>query len=160
MTRKTALRKALEVVTDKEVANKLQEIMNDLPLTSWSENTIFDSLEQWIEDNGRTPTTTDLKQKGLPPHTVIKQKFNMTAKEFLTKYYKKPCNPKPYRKKRTYKVKKKPTKLNVISYNNLEIQLSQINQDILNNYGTNFSTYEEYLKSLYNFAKDASHLKA
>lgn len=102
MTRKQALLKALELLDknkDIEVINKITEILNELPLINWTKDTIFDTLNQWVIDNGRNPTTTNLKKKGLPPHPVIKFRFNMTAMEFLNMYYPQPiklCNSKVY----------------------------------------------------------------
>ena len=87
MTRKQALHKALESVSDEAVRSKIREILEDIPFTNWTERTIFDTIDQFIIDNGRTPTVTDFKKKGLPPHPVIKLRFGMTLKEFLVKHY-------------------------------------------------------------------------
>ena len=87
MTRKQALHKALEVIRDKETIDKISEILDELPFTGWSERTIFDTVDQFIIDNGRIPTATDFKKKGLPSHPVIKLRFGMNLKEFLGKYY-------------------------------------------------------------------------
>ncbi|MCL2170173.1 MAG: hypothetical protein FWB74_09150 [Defluviitaleaceae bacterium] len=87
MTRKQALHKALEALTDETAKAKITEILDDMPFTGWSENTIFDTIDQFILDHGRTPTMTDFKKKGLPPHTVIKLRFGITLREFLDKHY-------------------------------------------------------------------------
>ncbi len=96
MTRKQALQKAIEVLAaDKEneaVIHKLEEIKADMPLNHWSESSIFDTVEQFIEDNGRPPTATDFKKKGMPPHPVIKLRFNKTLGEWLEEHY---PTPKP-----------------------------------------------------------------
>lgn len=98
MTRKQALYKALETITNKDVIEKINEILDDMPFTGWSKRTIFDTIDQFIIDNGRSPTTTDFKKKGLPPHPVIKLRFGISLKEFLEKYYSnnKKCNSKVY----------------------------------------------------------------
>ena len=98
MTRKQALHIALKVLTDDEAVRKINEILEDMPFTGWSERTIFDTIDQFILDNGRTPTATDFKKKGLPPHPVIKLRFGVTLKEFLLKYYPSPklCNSRIY----------------------------------------------------------------
>jgi hypothetical protein len=98
MTRKQALYAAIQVLEDKEVIEKLNEIIGDMPLTGWSERTIFDTIDQFIIDNGRAPTATDFKKKGLPPHPVIKLRFGINLKEFLNKYYprKRLCSSTPY----------------------------------------------------------------
>ncbi len=87
MTRKQALHMALEALTDEAAKAKINEIINDMPLTNWTKEAIFDSVEQFILDNGRTPTATDFKKKGLPPHTVIKHRFGVSLSEFLNMYY-------------------------------------------------------------------------
>ncbi|MCL2703166.1 MAG: hypothetical protein FWE91_06120 [Defluviitaleaceae bacterium] len=87
MTRKQALYKAMEVITDANTNAKIQEILDDMPFTKWSERTIMDTLDQFVLDNGRNPTATDFKVKGMPPHPVIKLRFGINLKEFLSKYY-------------------------------------------------------------------------
>ena len=98
MTRKQALHKALEVIMDEATKEKIAEILSDMPFTGWSEGTIFDTIDQFIIDHGRVPTTTDFKKKGLPPHPVIKLRFGKTLREFLETHYPTPklCNSKIY----------------------------------------------------------------
>jgi len=98
MTRKQALHKALEALTDETAKAKIAEILDDMPFTGWSERTIFDTIDQFIIDHGRIPTVTNFKKKGLPPHPVIKLRFNMTLREFLDKHYpdQKLCSSKIY----------------------------------------------------------------
>jgi len=87
MTRKQALHKALELLTDEAAKEKIVDILSDMPFTGWSEKTIFDTIDQFIIDHGRIPTATDFKKKGLPPHPVIKLRFGITLREFLNKHY-------------------------------------------------------------------------
>lgn len=106
MTRKEALTNAISLInaipkTDETeiIVKKLLEITNDIPITNWTEATIFDTLDQFVIDNKRNPTTTDLKAKDMPPHPVIKLRFGFTAKEFLKKHYPQPqalCNSKAF----------------------------------------------------------------
>ena len=113
MTRKQALHKALEVlerieeiddferfehVECAELKRKISEILEDMPFTGWSERTIFDTIDQFIDDNDRMPLVSDFKKKGLPPHTVIKLRFGITLREFLDQYYpaQKLCNSQFY----------------------------------------------------------------
>ena len=98
MTRKQALHKALEVLTDEEAISKINEILDDMPFTAWSERTIFDTIDQFVLDHGRNPTATDFIPKGMPPHPVIKLRFGITLGEFLEKYY-----PQPEINKNDYK---------------------------------------------------------
>ncbi|MCL2639140.1 MAG: hypothetical protein FWD48_12335 [Oscillospiraceae bacterium] len=90
MTRKQALHKALEVLTDLEAIKKINELLEEMPLTCWSEAKIFDSIDQFVLDNGRNPTATDFIKNNMPPHTVIKLRFGMTLGEFLAEYYPQP----------------------------------------------------------------------
>ena len=87
MTRKQALYKALETVADEAVKMKLWEILEDMPFGGWSEGAIFDAIDQFVADNGRVPHISDFRKRGLPPHTVIKLRFDMSLKEFLTGHY-------------------------------------------------------------------------
>jgi len=96
MTRKQALHKALEALTDETAKAKIAAIIDDMPCTGWSEGTIFDTIDQFILDHGRVPTVTDFRKKGLPPHPVIKSRFHMTLREFLNKHYPKLCPSKIY----------------------------------------------------------------
>jgi len=90
MTRKQALHKALEVLTEVETISKINEIIDDMPFTGWSERTIFDTIDQFVIDHDRNPTATDFIPKGMPPHPVIKLRFGITLGEFLEKYYPQP----------------------------------------------------------------------
>jgi len=93
MTRKQALHKALEVLQESgefEAITKIHEIIEELPLTGWGERTIFDTIDQFVIDNGRNPTATDFIPKGMPPHPVIKLRFGITLGEFLATYYPQP----------------------------------------------------------------------
>jgi len=76
----------------------IQGMIQDLPLTGWTEKTIFDSINQFIHDHGRTPTVSDFRKKGLPPHPVIKLRFGITLREFLDIHYpaNKLCTSKVY----------------------------------------------------------------
>ncbi len=91
MTRKQALHKAIEVLSHSdeyvEEIQILTEISAELPLMHWSDSSIRDTIEQFILDNGRVPTTTDFNKKGMPSHPVIKQKYKITLSEWLDKNY-------------------------------------------------------------------------
>ena len=107
MTRKQALNLALQALDDGETKNKIQEILNEMPFTHWSEKTIFDTVDQFIIDHNRVPCAKDFKkQNRMPPHPVIKLRFKMTVTEFLKKYY--PCDkiyysPYSYKNKNEWK---------------------------------------------------------
>lgn len=97
MTRKQAMMRVCEILNTyeqteeiEEIQAKMREVMGELPLTGWSEATIFDTIDQWVLENGRAPSTRDLARKGLPPVPVIKNRFQMNARAFLDRYYPKP----------------------------------------------------------------------
>lgn len=113
MTRKQALLRAANILSDsgenKETVALLKEIYEELPLTHWTDKSIKDTVRQFIEDNGRVPTATDFKRNGMPPHTVIKQKYNITLGEWLDKNFP--------RSKDTYnELKKKYTQQFTVDY--------------------------------------------
>ena len=91
MTRKTALKQAIYILSrdnrNKEICEKIQELMDELPIIHWSDKSIRDRVEQFIEDEGRIPTVTDFRRAGMPPHPVIKQKYKITLSEWLNQNY-------------------------------------------------------------------------
>ena len=91
MTRKTALHKAIEqlkgIKGNKEIIEKLQDLADELPITHWTDKSIRDRVEQFAEENGRNPTASDFRKKGMPPHPVIKQKYKITLSEWLNENY-------------------------------------------------------------------------
>lgn len=91
MTRKQALLKAIEILSkeegNEEITSLLTDLHNELPLIHWTDKSIRDTVEQFIIDNGRTPTATDFKKGGMPPHPVIKQKYKITLGEWLEQNY-------------------------------------------------------------------------
>ena len=93
MTRKQAIAKAIQAVSDcgledaNDIIELLQDIYDELPINHWTDKSIKDSVEQFIIDNGRNPTATDFKKRGMPPHPVIKQKYKITLSEWLENNY-------------------------------------------------------------------------
>lgn len=96
MTRKQALHRAIENLSQfpefAEEVRLLQEISQELPLIHWSDRSIRDTVEQFILDNGRPPTATDFKKAGMPPHSVIQNKYKMPLSQWLNENY---PTPKP-----------------------------------------------------------------
>lgn len=93
MTRKQALIRVCEILSEDaqkekyiEIQSKLQEIIATMSFCEWSEATIFDTLDQWIYEHSRIPTTKDMAGKGLPSIPVIKNRFELTGKEFTDTY--------------------------------------------------------------------------
>lgn len=91
MTRKQAISLAIKALSEKEgnevTISLLQDIYNEMPLIHWSDKSIRDTVEQFIVDNGRNPTASDFRKKGMPPHPVIKQKYKATLSEWLAENY-------------------------------------------------------------------------
>lgn len=96
MTRKQALREAIEIVQKTRMnAAKKDEIIEslelceaELPFAKWSEEAIFDACDQYCIDHNRDYLKLDdFKRGGLPSHPTIKNRFGLTAKEFRDKYY-------------------------------------------------------------------------
>ena len=91
MTRKTALNKAIYILSqsegNNEIIEKLNDILEEIPLIHWSDKTIHDRVQQFAEENNRNPTVSDFRKKGMPPHPVFKQKYGINLSEWLEKYY-------------------------------------------------------------------------
>ena len=91
MTRKTALNQAIYILSqsegNEEIIEKLQDLLEELPIIHWSDKSIHDRVQQFAEDNGRNPTTSDFKKKGMPPHPVIKQKYGINLSDWLEQFY-------------------------------------------------------------------------
>lgn len=91
MTRKQAINQAIQVLSQLECQEEavalLQDIHDEMPLIHWSEKSICDTVEQFIVDNGRVPTVSDFRKKGMPPHPVIKNKYGITLAEWLQLNY-------------------------------------------------------------------------
>jgi hypothetical protein len=101
MTRKQALQYAIDVIKNSENNSEesrqaeecLISLSNDLPLTTWSKDAIFDACNQYCEKHNRPYlTVTDFKSRELPPHATIKKRFGITAAEFRDKYYPRPMS--------------------------------------------------------------------
>lgn len=117
MTRKQALNLAIKELSKKsefsEVILLLQDIHDELPLIHWSDKSIRDTVEQFIIDNGRNPTATDFKRKGMPPHPVIKQKYKTTLGKWLEINY-------PIKKPSFDELKEKYTKQFIKDYSRIK----------------------------------------
>lgn len=118
MTRKQAIFAAIQALSEdednSEATRILQEISDELPLMTWTCDAITDSVEQFIHDNGRVPTATDFKKKGLPPHTEFPRRFGMTLKEWLDTYY-------PHeREKKKISISAEDTELFISEYKRLQ----------------------------------------
>lgn len=122
MTRKQAVKKAIDILNQQpasrevaEICNKLFEILDSMPITNWDEKTIFDTIDNWIIENHRVPNTKDLAQKGLPPPPVIKNRFGVRAMDFLNEKYPERL-PKCKSQKYQYKTKEEWLQIFITEY--------------------------------------------
>ena len=94
MTRKQAIIQAVQALSaqggNEEAIALLQDIYDEMPLIHWSDKSIKDVVEQFIVDNGRVPTVSDFRKKGMPPHTVFKFRYGITLSEWLSTNYPQP----------------------------------------------------------------------
>ncbi len=94
MTRKEAILKAIEILSINdnytEIVNKLQELYDEMPLSSWTKASIIDCINEYIKDHdGFLPYGIQLSPKnGLPSKQAIYSKFNMSSiNDFYKKYF-------------------------------------------------------------------------
>lgn len=92
MTRKQAVSQAIAILEkedkNQEICQKLQEIMLELPMTHWSDKTIFDAFDQYILEHNCLPSMSEISRNPkIPTHPTIKNRFGLTLQEFYKKYY-------------------------------------------------------------------------
>ena len=91
MTRKQAITLAIQVLTEagqnEEAISVLRTLSDELPLVHWSDAAIRDAVDQFILDHARVPTASDFKKRGLPPHTVIKNRYGAALRDWLRENY-------------------------------------------------------------------------
>lgn len=92
MTRKQAILLGISILSknkkNKDIVEKLQEILDEYPHKKWTKQAVFDAIEQYrIEHNGKYPNASDFRLHELPSHSSVKNLFNMTVLEFLDYYY-------------------------------------------------------------------------
>jgi hypothetical protein len=91
MTRKQALHSAIEALSanpaHSEAVQTLKGIIDDLPLTHWTEAAIEDAVEQYRHDHGCLPRPCEFKKRGLPQRTAIRNTYHMTVGQWLNQRY-------------------------------------------------------------------------
>lgn len=90
MTRKQAFLAVIDrflAKNDFTTANKLQEILNEMPYVKWTKSSIKDLVEQFMADHGRLPTSTDFGKNGMPAHAVVRHTCKLTAHNFMAKNF-------------------------------------------------------------------------
>ncbi|MCM1086906.1 MAG: hypothetical protein NC419_02040, partial [Muribaculaceae bacterium] len=97
MTRKQAISQAIQILSQDSnnnvIIEKLQDILDEIPLSSWTEKSIIDAIENYaIEHNNILPHTKELTtENSLPSNTVIYNKFGISSinvfyQKYLSKY--------------------------------------------------------------------------
>lgn len=92
MTRKQAISQAIAILEkedkNQEICQKLTEILEELPITHWSDKTIFDVFDQYVLEHNCVPSRSEIKNNpNIPTHSTIKNRFGITLEEFYLKYY-------------------------------------------------------------------------
>jgi len=91
MTRKEALQLAVDILSEKpsaqETVTKLNEILENLPITRWTDSVIRDTVNQYTLDHGKLPNTKRFHDPGMPPPIAITRVYHMTVREFLEHFY-------------------------------------------------------------------------
>ena len=86
MTRREALLCAIEYIGDNnpELTDKLNEMLEDMPMTHWSAAACYDAVEDFCITQGRFPRMEDFKYNSkLPALPTIRNRFKMPALQWL-----------------------------------------------------------------------------
>ena len=94
MTRKEALREAIDIVSNARIGKQrkadiiagLELCQRELPFSHWSEEAIFDACDTWVSEHGELHMQAFASPQ-MPSHPAIKNRFGMTAREFRDKFY-------------------------------------------------------------------------
>ncbi len=94
MTRKDALREAIQIVSNARIGKQrkadiiagLELCQQELPFSHWSKAAIFDACDTWVQEHGELHMQAFVSPV-MPSHPAIKNRFGMTAREFRDKYY-------------------------------------------------------------------------
>lgn len=87
MTRREALLCAIEYIGDNnpELTDKLNEMLEDMPMTHWSAAACYDAIEDFCITHGRFPRMEDFKYNSkLPALPTIRNRFKMPALQWLS----------------------------------------------------------------------------
>lgn len=94
MTRKDALREAINIVSNARIGKQrkadiiagLELCQRELPFSHWSKEAIFDACDTWAQEHGELHMRAFVSPQ-MPSHPAIKNRFGMTAREFRDKFY-------------------------------------------------------------------------
>lgn len=87
MTRREALLCAIEYIgnNNPELTDKLNEMLEDMPMTHWSAAACYDAIEDFCITQGRFPRMEDFKYNSkLPALPTIRNRFKMPALQWLS----------------------------------------------------------------------------
>ena len=87
MTRREALLRAIKYIgdNDPELTHKLNEMIEDMPMTHWSAAACYDAVEDFCITQGRFPRMEDFKYNSkLPALPTIRNRFKMPALQWLS----------------------------------------------------------------------------
>ena len=87
MTRREALLCAIEYIGDNnpELTDKLNEMLEDMPMTHWSAAACYDAVEDFCITQGRFPRMEDFKYNSkLHALPTIRNRFKMPALQWLS----------------------------------------------------------------------------
>ena len=85
MNRKQALIEAINILSEslenKDIVKKLEEILSELPLSSWTKKSVIDRIETYATEHDDTlPAASELKKSNkLPSNTEIKYLFGQSS---------------------------------------------------------------------------------
>lgn len=94
MTRKEALREAIQIVSNARIGKRRKEeilagldlCQRELPFAHWTREAVFDACDTWVQEHGML-TLRAFTSPDMPSHSSIKNRFGMTAREFRDRYY-------------------------------------------------------------------------
>lgn len=94
MTRKEALREAIQIVSNARIGKQrkadilagLALCQRELPFAHWTREAVFDACDTWVQEHG-TLSLRAFASPLMPSHPTIKNRFGMTARQFRDRYY-------------------------------------------------------------------------
>lgn len=94
MTRKEALREAMQIVSSARIGKgRKEEILaglalcrRELPFARWTREAVLDACDAWVQEHGSL-TLRAFASPEMPSHSTVKNRFGMTARQFRDRYY-------------------------------------------------------------------------
>ena len=131
ITRKKALEIAIEALKEKEPAPEIEQAITRLYYMAnssskevrWTKGTIFEAINEWVNEHGRNPIAADLASPNMPKASTIKSVFNTTIKDFLNEHY--PSAPKGFKRKHNCLPKEKYMEIFKAEYSRINPQTAK-----------------------------------